>query len=281
MEDLKGKFITVTGATGGLGVEICKEAARRGANLNLVARNKDKCDKLAKVIKELSPNAKVNVVITDFSSMESVKRATEELSLLDNDVIILNAGIYNEGTYVTDSGYNNIFQVNFLSQYYTVRKLLDNGVKIDTAIAVGSLAHRWAKFDKNNIDYSGTGYNKVYGNSKRFLTFSFFDLVKKYKGTKFCVAHPGVSPTALLMHFNGFWGKVAAFFVKILFPHPKRAKRSITRAITEDCGAFCWIGPWMFGIYGRPKKGKLKKAEDYDDVVKAANEIYESVKAKF
>lgn len=281
MEDLKGKYITVTGATGGLGAEICKSFAKSGANLNLLVRNKGKCEKLVQKLKKLSPEIDVNVVITDFSSMESVKAAAEKLSQCKNDVVILNAGIYCEDTYVTDSGYNNIFQVNFLSQYYLLRKLLDNGAKIEKAVAVGSLAHRWARFDGNDIDYSGKGYNKVYGNSKRFLTFSFFDLADKYKDTEFCVAHPGVSPTALITHFKGFWGKVASFFVKILFPPPIRAKRSIVYGVRNGCGAFRWIGPWMFGIYGRPVKRKLSKTKDYEDIISVAGGIYKKVSEKF
>ena len=40
--DIKGKTIAITGSTGGIGIPLCKELLKRGANLILVDRNKAK-----------------------------------------------------------------------------------------------------------------------------------------------------------------------------------------------------------------------------------------------
>ncbi len=70
--DLKGKWIVVTGASSGLGMEIARQmAGNHGANLILAARRRDRLEELAEEIKSKA-GVSVSVVETDLSSSESL-----------------------------------------------------------------------------------------------------------------------------------------------------------------------------------------------------------------
>jgi len=86
--DIKGKVAIVTGASGGIGLATAKLLSSRGARLALVARSKDKLEKLAKELPEAI------AIPTDISKVEDVKnmvkRAYEHFGRVD--ILVNNAG---------------------------------------------------------------------------------------------------------------------------------------------------------------------------------------------
>ncbi|MBS1500608.1 MAG: SDR family NAD(P)-dependent oxidoreductase [Bacteroidetes bacterium] len=88
----KDKWVLVTGASAGLGEEIARQLAfKHGANLILLARRKEKLEKLQA---ELEKAVKVRVIVADLSKLEEVDRAAAEV--LSGDQLfaaVLNAGI--------------------------------------------------------------------------------------------------------------------------------------------------------------------------------------------
>ena len=66
--DVKGKVAIVTGASSGIGLATAKLLSSKGAKLALVARSKDKLEKLAKELPEAI------AVTADISKVEDVKR---------------------------------------------------------------------------------------------------------------------------------------------------------------------------------------------------------------
>lgn len=77
----------ITGASGGLGIEIAKELASKGIDLVLVARDKKKLEELAK---EFSVN--VDVVSMDLSSTFNCTKLYNKYKDENIDIIINNAG---------------------------------------------------------------------------------------------------------------------------------------------------------------------------------------------
>ena len=65
--DVKGKVAVVTGASGGIGLATAKLLSSKGAKVALVARSKDKLEKLAKEL----PDA--IAIAADISKVEEVK----------------------------------------------------------------------------------------------------------------------------------------------------------------------------------------------------------------
>ena len=46
--------------------------------------------------------------------------------------------------------------------------------------------------------------------------------------------------------------------MRLMFMPPRRAAECILRGITEPTGEGEWIGPRVFGVWGRPKKRALR-----------------------
>jgi short-subunit dehydrogenase len=86
--DVKGKVAIVTGASAGIGLSTAKFLSSKGAKLALVARSKEKLEKLAREL----PNS--IVVVADLSKVEEVKRmvkqAAEHFGRVD--ILVNNAG---------------------------------------------------------------------------------------------------------------------------------------------------------------------------------------------
>ncbi len=86
--DIKGKVAIVTGASSGIGLATAKLLSSKGAKLALVARSKDKLEKLAKELPEaIAVTADISKV-EDVKSM--VKQAYEHFGRID--ILVNNAG---------------------------------------------------------------------------------------------------------------------------------------------------------------------------------------------
>jgi short-subunit dehydrogenase len=87
--DIKGKVAIVTGASMGIGLVTAKLLSQKGAKLVLVARSKDKLDKLAKQLPDSI------AVVADVSKVDDVKKmvkhAYEHFGRID--ILVNNAGV--------------------------------------------------------------------------------------------------------------------------------------------------------------------------------------------
>ena len=277
--DLSNKTIAITGSTGGLGKEISIGLAKLGADLIFVNRNLQKSEELAQEIKRQFPNTKIDIVIADLSDIESVKTAVQALYHMSFDILMLNAGIYNVPIKKVSTGYNNIFQVNFISQYYLAKKLLQKP-ELKKFVAVGSIAYNFAKLNADDIDCSNCKKtNKVYGNSKRFFMCSMYELFERNKEKELCIAHPGVTLTNMTNHFHKSINWFVKFGVKVVFPSPKNAAKNIIKGIENNSQNFSWVGPKTFNIWGKPKHKKIKKisSEEREKIYKLAEDIFNRI----
>ena len=129
---LKNKTAVVTGANGGIGIEIVKLFYQNNAKVFACVRSED--EKLKKTIKELEKNSsnKIEIIKLDLQSEDSVKKAANEIIRLTESVDIL---VNNAGTILTSSflmtpiqKIKDLFQVNFFSQIlftqYIVKKMI-------------------------------------------------------------------------------------------------------------------------------------------------------------
>jgi short-subunit dehydrogenase len=93
ISNLTGKTALVTGASSGLGVDFATELARRGANLVLVARRRDRLAQLASVL-EKDHDVSVRVMAMDLAEPEAPRRLFHQATAGGGrvDVLINNAG---------------------------------------------------------------------------------------------------------------------------------------------------------------------------------------------
>lgn len=281
--NLENKKVVVTGATGGLGKEICYLLAECKADIILACRNVSLAKSLTEDIKSKYPNTQISIVQLDLSSLDSVNSCITELKKLNGiDILINNAGVYNTPLKQLDSGYNNIFQINFLYTYYLTRKLLPELEKKENSrcVTLGSVAHNYSQINTQDIDFSNNRKNsKIYGNSKRFLMFALYDLFKDSR-VKLAIVHPGVTLTNMTNHYPKAINWLVKIGIKLLFPSPKQAVLSVMYGLNHDTTINTWIGPSICNVWGKPQLSNLDTCDDleYKQICQITHELYSKIK---
>ena len=275
-KSLINKTVAISGSTGGLGRETANYLAMLSASLVLVDRNFNKSAAFADELRAKYPNVKISHVTADMADIESVKRAVDELSQMKIDYLILNAGAYSIPRCTCSTGYDNVFQINFVSPYYMANMLLpgirDRGGRI---VAVGSIAHNYSRIDESDIDFSTRKQaSRVYGNAKRYLTYSLLDMSRG----DVVIAHPGITFTGITNHYPPLIFALIKHPMKIIFMPAKKAALSIVKGIFQDCPSDSWIGPAVFDVWGNPKVKKLNTAKisERARIIDIAKNIYKS-----
>ena len=90
--DFKNKVVVITGASSGIGEAAAEQFAKRGANLVLVARRKEKLEQVAQKLSKYS--IKTLVQVCDVSDKQQVKEMSEKVieTFSRIDILVNNAG---------------------------------------------------------------------------------------------------------------------------------------------------------------------------------------------
>lgn len=279
---LEGKTVAITGSTGGLGREICIYALRLSASLILLDRNSEKSLALRGELLGIFPDADIRHIRTELEDISSVKAVCEQLKKAPPDIFIHNAGAYSIPRHRCETGFDNVFQINFVSPYYITRELMSvMSERGGHFVAVGSIAHNYSKTDPDDIDFSTrTASSLVYGNAKRYLMFSLLELFREREEVTLSVVHPGITFTNITAHYPPLIFAIIKHPMKIIFMRPKRAALCIIRGIFEKCPYHEWIGPRLFDVWGLPRRKSLKTC-DMDEsrrIFETAEKIYEQIR---
>ena len=279
--DLTGKTIAITGSTGGLANFLVENLARLNANLILINRNKEKTEKQIKYLNKINPNINIEFIKCDLSDFNNLLYATEILKQKQINILYLCAGAYNISRYKTDLGYDNVFQINFVSQYYIAKELLNNIKSVNGKIvAVSSIAHNYSKIDESDVDFSSRKkHSKVYGNAKRFLTYSLMELCTK-EDVNLSIVHPGLTLTEMTNHYPKAINWLVKIFIGLFCPNTKKASLSLIKGVFDSTSYHEWIGPPIFQVYGKPTKTNLKTCPEIESkkIFEIAEKIYENIK---
>jgi short-subunit dehydrogenase len=93
--NLKGQWVWVTGASSGLGLELCKQLSKLGAHLLITARRAERLEILA--IELRAAGVEVKVLPADMSRTEDVERILAVAKSLPLAAVVLNAGVTHFG----------------------------------------------------------------------------------------------------------------------------------------------------------------------------------------
>ncbi len=273
---LNGKTVAISGATGGIGVELCDYLAYLGANLICLDRNYDKSNRLITNLKSKYPDLCAKHITVDLENFEQVKFVSQELKKLNIDYLILNAGAYKIPRHKCNTGFDNVFQINFVSPYYLARELAPQiKQKGGRVVAVSSIAHNYSKIDENDIDFSKrSAASKVYGNAKRFLTYGLYNLFDNDETLS--IVHPGITFTNITNHYPKLIFTLIKHPMKIIFMKPQKAALCVILGLFQGCKSNEWIGPRILNIWGLPNKKKLNTATYNESLLigKISDEIY-------
>ncbi len=280
---LAGKTVAVSGSTGGLGKEICACLADLGADLILLDRNVGKAEAHRQDLLAKHPNMRVEIICADLADMQSVESAAAQLEHMGVDVLICNAGAYAVPRFITSSGLDNVFQINFAAPYYLMRRLAPHlQSRGGRVVLVGSIAHRYSVTDPDDVDFrTRKKASLVYGNAKRYLMLAAPEAAA-HAGLPIAVTHPGIAVTGITAHYPKWLYALIKYPMKVIFMHPKRACLSILQGVFEDTAKGEWIGPRVFDVWGLPRKARYDSYEETEKerVCAQAERIYKELAGK-
>lgn len=256
---LVGKRVAVCGATGGIGEELCRHLARLGAELWLCCRSEAKTMALIDTLHVDFPDLAARFVPLDLEDAASVCAAAEILSQMPPHVLIHNAGAYAIPRHTTAQGVDNVFAINCLGPYVLTQRLLASMATVEgRVVVVGSIAHNYSKINPADPDFATQkAASKVYGNAKRHLMLALYEQFTGVKGVTLSAVHPGIAFTNITNHYPKWLFCIIKHPMKVIFMHPRRAALSVLRGVFEPTAYGQWIGPWLFDVWGLPRKRKL------------------------
>lgn len=231
--DFKNKSVIITGATSGIGLVTAHEYAKNGANLIIVARNKEKAELVIKHIVD-TYKVKVSLYIADFTNLNEV-RNTANAIIKDNpkiDLLINSAGIHNTKRRIVN-GIEEVFLVNHLSTFlftYTLIPLLKKQTHA-RIVNVNSEGHRFGKvvLDDLNFDKRKYGGLKSYGQAKSAQLLTMLQLVEELKGSNVTInsMHPGAVRSNIGMNNDKFYRFINKYFIGLILKDPKMSAKSL------------------------------------------------------
>lgn len=281
---LEGKTVAISGSTGGLGKHICRYLASLGARLILLDRNRERSEANKDALQSEFPGVEISLIRLDLVDVYSVAEATARLKEIEPDVLIHNAGAYSIPRCTSNSGYDNVFTINFASPYYMVRELMPAlRKKQGRVVVVGSIAHNYSKINEADVDFRGVKKaSKVYGNAKRFLMFSLYELFKNETEATLAVTHPGITFTNITAHYPKLIFALIKHPMKVIFMSAEKAALSIVKGLFDKTEYHTWYGPRVFDVWGLPSKKRLATCSENESlrIADIAGKVYFDVKGK-
>ncbi|HAU21817.1 MAG TPA: short-chain dehydrogenase [Erythrobacter sp.] len=208
--DLTGKLVFVTGGASGLGQETARVMAAKGAHVVLAARDQAKLDEAADAIRADTGSDKVETIIVDLASLDSVRSCSAEAnSRFDRiDLLINNAGVMACPQMQTADGFEMQFGTNHLGHFLLTKLLMPlvekgSGKRI---INLSSRGHHFCPVDLDDPNFERREYDKwqSYGQSKTANILFSVGLEKRFadRGIHSIALHPGGIVTNLGRHMT-------------------------------------------------------------------------------
>jgi NAD(P)-dependent dehydrogenase (short-subunit alcohol dehydrogenase family) len=213
---LAGKRVLITGANSGIGYHAALKLARKGAQVTLACRNRQRGEEAINRMKADSDGVHVELAILDLASLASIREfAAQELTRhRPLHVLINNAGVYSPPKRLeTADGFELQFGTNVLGHFsltallmpaleLAARESTKEATDRPRVITIASIAHKRGRMNFDDLhstkSYSPSG---AYGQSKLANLLFAFELDRRLRAAKSPImsiaAHPGVADTNL------------------------------------------------------------------------------------
>ncbi|MCC7386200.1 MAG: SDR family oxidoreductase [Deltaproteobacteria bacterium] len=213
MSHRKKRRVLVTGATDGIGKETAAELARRGHQVILHGRTRERAEAVAAEIKGRHPEVHLDTAVADLSSQRQIVALAADLeSRFDGlDVLLNNAGVFMTERQLTEDGLERTFAVNHVAPMMLSLRLerLLAARRPGRVITVSSIAHQRGTIAWDNLqgERSFDGY-QAYALSKLGNLLFAFELAARRSPEVLTsnALHPGVVSTKLLRTGFGMGG---------------------------------------------------------------------------
>jgi NAD(P)-dependent dehydrogenase (short-subunit alcohol dehydrogenase family) len=205
--DQSRRVAVVTGANGGLGLEVARELARKGGHIVMAARDQAKAEAARASIRGEIPDASLELQPLDLASLASVGEAAGRI-LADHpriDLLVNNAGVMGIPERRTEDGFEMQLAVNHLGHFALTAQLLPAllqsiGARVVSVTSTGR--HTGRALDPDNPHLSGS-YDpwRAYGQSKLANVHFALELFRRFRAAgvpaRSIVVHPGFTNTDL------------------------------------------------------------------------------------
>ena len=279
--DQTGRVAIVTGANSGLGYETSLALARKNATVIMTSRSMTKGEKARDEVLAQAPNAQVEVMQLDLSSLDSVRSFAENFRAKYDrlDMLINNAGIMGIPRGETADGFEIQLGVNHLGHFALTGLLIDLIIQTPDSrvVSVSSGANYMGtiNFDDLMGENEYTRYGS-YSQSKLANIVFANGLQKRLEqagvSTISLSAHPGYSNTNLQGNSTDHSGSTIE---RILYPITNRilaqsqamgALPQLFAATAPEAKGCDFIGPNFFNMRGYPKKVRANE-EAYNEAI--------------
>ncbi len=222
---MAGKFVLVTGGTGGIGKATAMGLAALGARVGITGRDQARAESAAADVGAAPGSAGVDAFAADMSAQAGVRHLAAQVagSYPRLDVLVNNVGGFWAHRHLTADGLERTFALNHLAPFLLTSLLLDRLIASAPAriVTVSSGAHAGGRIDFGDLqgerDYSG---QRAYSQSKLASVMFTYELARRLEGTGVTatVCHPGVVRTGFgaedqAAHMAGML-RVARLFMK-------------------------------------------------------------------
>jgi NAD(P)-dependent dehydrogenase (short-subunit alcohol dehydrogenase family) len=196
---LDGALAVVTGATAGIGFEIARGLARRGAELIVPCRSRAKGEA---VVARVSP-ARAHVVDLDLEDLDGVAACADAIAGLvagrSVDILVENAGVWPRSYTTTRQGCEIAFGVNVLAHFALRRALQKAGLLRAARVVVltGDIYVLESDCTPDFVWRGARGGMRAYCRSKLGNLWIAAELQRRFPMLAVHVVHPGVVATGL------------------------------------------------------------------------------------
>ncbi|CAK9199551.1 unnamed protein product [Sphagnum troendelagicum] len=171
--ELHSKTVIITGTTSGIGKETARVFAKKGAHVIMAVHNTKLGEETKHKFLEETPNAIIDVMPLDLSSLASIRKFVEDFNAqnLPLNILINNAGVYARKFELSENGMEKIFATSHIGPFLLTNLLLDK-MKITaketnkegSIVIVSSYVHFWAP--KEGITFDKLNEKTRYAQSK-------------------------------------------------------------------------------------------------------------------
>lgn len=199
------KTAIITGADGGMGIEITRAVAAAGYHVIMICYTSFKGEERRSRIAVDTGNEDIEVIQADLSSMESILEAIIKIKKKTSSVELLmnNAGTMCTHYIRTDEGFEYTVAVNYLAPYLLTRKLIPLMHEGSRVVNMVSCTYSTGKIGENFFTKGREGEFwriPIYSNTKLALwlfTRKLSEMLRE-KGITVNAADPGIVSTNII-----------------------------------------------------------------------------------
>lgn len=241
---MKQKLAVITGADGGMGMEITRAVAAAGYKVIMACRDPEIAEEKRQLIMRETGNMALEIVPVNLASLSSTASLANELLQRGEAITLLmnNAGTMETKRHITEDGLERTVSVNYVAPYLLTRKLLPlmgEGSRIANMVSCTYAIGRLDFPDFFLRGKKGAFWRiPIYSNTKLALTLFTIALSEKVKekGIVVNAADPGIVSTKIITMHMWFDPLTDIFFRPFIRTPRQGAATAISLLLDEDAG---------------------------------------------